>query len=529
MAATQTVAQHPPLRKSNVYARSALKPRRGVLTLFGYGISIRVDRGHLIVEDGIGADRYQARFPRVGHGLERLVTVGSDGSISLAALRWLADQKAAFVMLDRDGSVLATTGPVRRSDARLRRAQANADQSDLALRISRELISRKLAGQERVAREKLRDAKTADAISLLKAELDVTSTIDLVRVCEARAGAAYWMGWQPVQMQFPKKNLRRVPEHWLSFGARTSPLSGFSPRVAVNPINAILNYLYAILESETRLAISAMGLDPGIGFLHVDNDRRDSLACDLMEVVRPDVDAYLFDWLFRAPFSRDWFFERPDGNCRLMGQFTVTLSETAPRWRQAVAPWVEWLARTLWEATPKMTGHRAPANRLTQSAKRGAQGGITALPSMLVASPQNLCRTCGAPIMHKGIYCRLCNADASKSQYIEAAALGRRAALAVDSQARRTATQRKNARAQHGWIAAEHPSWLDQETYVSRILPRLSGLTVSALASAIQVSLGYADSIRKGKVHPHARHWLTLAKLVDVAAIDKKNLVRPER
>ncbi len=48
-----------------------------------------------------------------GHGLRRLVVIGSDGFISLAALRWLADQNAAFVMLERDGHVLATTGPVK--------------------------------------------------------------------------------------------------------------------------------------------------------------------------------------------------------------------------------------------------------------------------------------------------------------------------------------------------------------------------------------------------------------------------------
>jgi hypothetical protein len=54
--------------------------------------------------------RRQARFPRVGHGLRRLIVIGSDGMVSLAALRWLADQDASVVMLDRDGSVLATTG-----------------------------------------------------------------------------------------------------------------------------------------------------------------------------------------------------------------------------------------------------------------------------------------------------------------------------------------------------------------------------------------------------------------------------------
>ena len=50
----------------------------------------------------------------------------------------------------------------------------------------------------------------------------------------------------------------------LTFGTRKSILSG-SPRQAANPSNAILNYLYAVLESETRLALSALGLDPGLG------------------------------------------------------------------------------------------------------------------------------------------------------------------------------------------------------------------------------------------------------------------------
>src|SRR5579864_9146010 len=107
----------------------------------GYGTSVRVDRGHLVLEDGIANNRRQARFPRVGHNLRRLVIIGSDGMISLAALRWLADQDASFVMLDRDGSVLVTTGPVRSSDSRLRRAQALAHTSDAALRIPRALIT----------------------------------------------------------------------------------------------------------------------------------------------------------------------------------------------------------------------------------------------------------------------------------------------------------------------------------------------------------------------------------------------------
>src|SRR5438309_11621989 len=126
MAATQNLSQ-----LSTSY--NSLVPRHGVITLFGYGIQVRVDRGHLLIEDGIGVERRRFRFPRVGHGLKRLVVIGSDGMISLAALRWLADQDAAFVMLDRDGSVLATTGPVRPSDAKLRRAQGMAAESGAGL------------------------------------------------------------------------------------------------------------------------------------------------------------------------------------------------------------------------------------------------------------------------------------------------------------------------------------------------------------------------------------------------------------
>src|SRR6266699_4377947 len=162
MAAAENVRQLP---HSHNNSTELIVPRHGVVTLFGYGIQVRVDRGHLLLEDGIGAERRQCRLPRVGHGLRRLVVIGSDGIVSLAALRWLADQDAAFVMLERDGSVLATTGPVRPSDARLRRAQATAPLSGAALQITRELIYQKLAGQERVARNKLLDSTTAEIIA----------------------------------------------------------------------------------------------------------------------------------------------------------------------------------------------------------------------------------------------------------------------------------------------------------------------------------------------------------------------------
>src|SRR5437016_2879725 len=193
-------------------------PRHGTVTLFGYGIDVRVDRGHLLVQDGIAGDRRRARIPRVGHGLKRLVIIGSDGIVSLSALRWLADQKAAFVMLERDGSVLATTGPVRPSDARLRRAQALASQSRLALYISRELIDKKLAGQEQVARYKLLATQTANTISGYRTALIKAESPEAIRQVESLAAGAYWAAWHTLPITFPRKDDSRIPDHWRSFG-----------------------------------------------------------------------------------------------------------------------------------------------------------------------------------------------------------------------------------------------------------------------------------------------------------------------
>jgi CRISPR-associated endonuclease Cas1 len=494
---------------------SSIKPRHGVVTLFGYGIQVRVDRGHLVLEDGIGASRSQTRLPRVGHGLRRLVVIGSDGVVSLSALRWLADQSAAFVMLDRDGSVLATTGPVRPSDARLRRAQALASQSGTTLRIVRVLISQKLAGQARVVREKLLDSRIAQSISDFRDELTTAEAPESIRLIESQAGAAYWSAWRNLSINFPRNDLRRVPVHWRVFGARISPLSG-SPRSAVNPANAILNYLYALLESEARLAAAALGLDPGLGVLHADKPNRDSLACDLMEPVRPQVDAFVLDWITREPLKRDWFFEQPDGNCRLMGPFAVRLAETARTWGRAVAPYAEWVARSFWSTRSKPVRQSVPASRLTQRHRRESKGNMR-LPANRTPRPESSCHICGTPVESGRTYCALCGVTVSKENLIELAKRGRVAAQRPEARARRAETKHRHDVARRGWLPSSQPAWLNNETYIKKIQPRLAAITVPAIASAISVSMPYATDIRAGRRRPHPRHWQALAQLAGVS------------
>jgi len=496
-------------------AQTPIQPRQGVVTLFGYGISVRVDHAHLILQDGIGNDRRQARFPRVGHGLRRLVVIGSDGMVSLAALRWLADQDASFVMLDRDGSVLATTGPVRSSDAKLRRAQSLAISNGAGLRIARDLISKKLAGQEQVARLKLLDSSTADAVARYKAELPQADSFSTIRLIESQAARAYWSAWSTLPVNFPKTDLPRVPEHWRSFGARVSPLTG-SPRLAANPANAILNYLYCVLESEARLASAALGLDPGLGVLHVDTPARDSFACDVMEPVRSNVDSYLLDWITRQPLKREWFFEQRNGNCRLMGPFAVRLSETASIWQREVAPVAEWVVKQFWSTTQKrMQGTQAPT-RLTQAHRREAKGGSSEKSVRVTRPTENLCPGCGKRICSESTTCVRCGVPTSTKNMLNAARIGRRTANGPEANAKRAIKARKNALAQHSWRQPDQAKWLTPELFSKKVQPLLANVPISVIRSSIGVSKWYASNIRKG-YRVHARHWERLARLVGIS------------
>jgi CRISPR/Cas system-associated endonuclease Cas1 len=87
-------------------------------------------------------------------------------------------------MLEGDAHVLATTGPVRPSDARLRRAQCMAHSSGAALRIARKLVRQKILGQSRVARHKLLDTTTGAAIDRLRSELAAADNIPTIRLIE---------------------------------------------------------------------------------------------------------------------------------------------------------------------------------------------------------------------------------------------------------------------------------------------------------------------------------------------------------
>jgi CRISPR-associated endonuclease Cas1 len=511
MAASHNLPQTQIIRKSHV-------SRSGVLTLIGFGVKIRVQSGHLEIEDGIGPDRRKIKLARVGHGLRRLICISEDGFTTLGALKWLADVGASFVMLNRYGKVLLVTGPTAPSDARLRRAQALAVGNGVGLKISRTLIDAKLEGQQAMMRERFDDLATASEIAVLREKLSTAESANAIRIIEANAAVLYFRVVRQTPILWPKGDLSRIPNHWRSAGNRQSPLSG-GPRLAITPVHAILNYCFALLESETRLALTASGLDPGLGLgLHNDTSNRDSLAMDVLEPVRPQIEAWVINWITREPLRRADFFETATGNCRLATRLCVKLSETAPTWGKLVAPWVEYVGRTLWAAaSSSKSGSKFPTH-LTQQHRRQAKAQAE-LPNIFAPRPQRTCRGCGtflSTTQHKN--CALCGVSISRNNMVEIAQRGRVAAKSIESRAKMSSSHKRQHQARRGFLHSSLPPWLTQESYRERVLPRLATITIPMLAHALSVSEPYAARVRHGRNIPHPRHWQTLAEIAGISA-----------
>ena len=296
-------------------------------------------------------------LPRRRAGSSGLIVVAQTGFVTLEALRWLHDAKAAFIQLDHDGTVL-TSSIGGLDDARLRRAQALLPNTEHRCAIARELLEAKIKGQLAVLDSF--GLGGAHAVREALALLDRADRLDVVLIAEGKAAEAYWDAWAGVPMQFAQRD--HVPDHWRTFGMRRSPLT-LAPRNAANPLNAILNLIYRYLEVETRIALTARGLDPGLALFHADEANRQSLAADVMEPVRPHVDAFVLNLARTRTFSAKDFAETREGACRLASSLAQELAPTMAQWARLVAPHAEGLARHVAQLAKSGLGVAAPIDR----------------------------------------------------------------------------------------------------------------------------------------------------------------------
>lgn len=218
------------------------------------------------------------------HMLSSIVVFGAI-FVSPALIAACASVGISIVLLDRVGRFQARIeGPVS-GNVLLRRAQYRTADGNSGLEIVRSIVLGKLANQRSVLQRALRDhgdglAPTArDDIRMASRRLELllqgaviqATRIDALRGYEGDAGRLYFSVFD---------HLIRSPDEALKF-------SGRSRRPPLDPVNALLSFLYTLLTHDCRSALEGAGLDPAVGFLHGDRPGRPSLALDLMEELRP--------------------------------------------------------------------------------------------------------------------------------------------------------------------------------------------------------------------------------------------------
>ena len=180
------------------------------------------------------------------------------------------------MFLSRRGSYLGHAWPAgsRGRIARLRAQLSFASDDARLIPFARAVVEAKVRKQmvllQRFARRDNAEAvmATAGQMDGLLAMLGDCGTRDEAMGIEGAAARQYFAALEQI-----------VPEDMRFTGRSRQPPE--------DVINAALSYGYAVILGETVSALCAAGLDPAIGFLHAEQDRRPSLALDLMEEFRP--------------------------------------------------------------------------------------------------------------------------------------------------------------------------------------------------------------------------------------------------
>jgi len=181
---------------------------------------------------------------------------------------------------------------------RLRQAEAIID-GDKKLAIAKSFVSGKLQNYRTILlryRRELEIPQLDDTISTLETSLtslEDCSEISSLHGIEGNASASYY------------RSFREILKSDLGFTARKR-------RPPPDPINSMLSFGYTLLAYNMQAAVSIVGLDPFLGFLHSVEQPRPNLALDLMEEFRPIIVDSLVLWLVNTGVMTEKDFQRPE-------------------------------------------------------------------------------------------------------------------------------------------------------------------------------------------------------------------------
>ena len=284
------------------------------------GAYLRKEGETIVVE---AEKQVRARLPI--HNIGGLICFGNV-LCSPFLLGHCGENGVAVSFLSEHGRFLARVDGPQSGNVFLRREQyRRADDLEKSAALARAFIFGKLNNVRTVLQRHLRDhpetAGNAEVETLVPRlarqmeRLQAPLPLDEVRGMEGDAAHAY----------FGVFNVLLNSKTGFVFKER-------SRRPPLDPVNALLSFLYTLLAHDCRSACESVGLDPQVGFLHRDRPGRPGLALDLMEELRP----FLVDRLVLSLINRQQIGLRDFTT----GETGAVLMKDEPR-KQVLKAWQE--------------------------------------------------------------------------------------------------------------------------------------------------------------------------------------------
>lgn len=243
------------------------------------------------------------------HHLGAVVTFGNV-MISPFFLGRCAEDGRAVVILDRNGRYKCRMVGKTSGNVLLRQAQYEAVRDPAkSAAIARNMVAGKVKNSRQVLMRVAREANRGDEEQAFRKAADILADalfhlkdegdIDRVRGLEGQSAAAYF----DVFDRMVKEDERT-----------TFAMNGRNRRPPLDPMNALLSFLYTLLLNDCISAVEGVGLDSQMGFLHVLRPGRPSLGLDLMEEFRAVLaDRLALTLINRKQVTASHFEPRPGG------------------------------------------------------------------------------------------------------------------------------------------------------------------------------------------------------------------------
>ncbi len=292
------------------------------LLITGFGTSINVDKRKLIITNRLKDTRLEFYPHTINH--DGIIIDGHTGNITFEAMRWLSKHNINLTLLNWNGQLLANVMPEQPKSGKLRVKQYqkyldSTNRFEIALNIGQTKVEHSLNLLEKLSKF----YESVDFVKIRKlAEKEDLFLLDTMKNNESQnisKSIKQLMTYEGRIAKIYHENLIAIfnelyPE--FNFTGRKNKTNSRNYN-ASDEINALLNYGYAILESEIRRGINSVGLDYSIGFLHEINQSRTPLVYDVQELFRWLIDISVIQLLEEKKIKKSDFIITENYHTRL--------------------------------------------------------------------------------------------------------------------------------------------------------------------------------------------------------------------